>query len=385
MLSDLTIRKIAPPEKGVLQIPDSRVDGLWLRVYPNGRKIWALRKFRTGLGRIRKTYGPYPSLSLQEARKIATVDLGILASGGDPRSQVSAAPLVRELLEAYSSQHLPSLKPSSRREYSRIIDKELLPALGERHLAEVDKMVVAKALAKIEPRGRVLRNRTQAILSSAYSWASQSGWNVSNPCYGLKLKTEAKRRRVLSDDELPAAWEAMKAYRGVAGRALQLMLLTGQRGGEVRRMRWEDLREDAGGEGGIWWTIPETKNGRPHSVYLTPMALEILDVLDSGGRGWVFAAKNARTHLDRNVLPRAAARINKALEAEATWTPHDLRRTVETSLARLGVDPFVVDRITNHSVPGIRDRYNQWSYLPERKDAILRWDTFLQRILAKET
>jgi integrase len=121
-------------------------------------------------------------------------------------------------------------------------------------------------LAKID--APILQNQVLASTSAVFSWATRQELLAHNPCRGVERHATASRERVLSDAEVPLFWAAF-AEAGVPGLALQVLLLTGQRPGEVAHMRHEHIADG-------WWTLPGwpcdgwpgIKNGCTHRVFL---------------------------------------------------------------------------------------------------------------------
>jgi integrase len=175
-----------------------------------------------------------------------------------------------------------------------------------------------------------------------------------NPCQGVSVGTKTpSRERVLSDEEIPLFWSAC-GNLGLAGAALQVLLLTGQRPGEVSRLRLEHLSADG------WWMLPGlptadwpgTKNKQTHRVFLPPAVQEMIAELSGGDReGFVFG--------EIATMQRAMKRICAKLKISRT-TPRDLRRTCASIITRLGFDRNAMDRILNHrrqSISAVYDRY----------------------------
>ena len=173
------------------------------------------------------------------------------------------------------------------------------------------------------------------------------------------------RDRVLSAGELPLVWSAFDSVGLIRGSALKVVLLTGQRPGEVAHMRWEHLQDG-------WWTMPGkptehwpgTKNSAAHRVWL-PQAVQsiIAELNDRQSSGFVF------THDGR----RAITGIDDAMRAICKQlgiprvTPHDLRRTHGTTITGLGFGREAMNRVQNHREGGIADVYDRHEYAEENK------------------
>jgi integrase len=169
------------------------------------------------------------------------------------------------------------------------------------------------------------------------------------------------------------------------------MLLTAQREIEVAGMRWSEIHDDD------VWEIPgsRSKNGKPHTVHLSALALEILeavpkiksqDLLFSGnGKTPVSGFSSGKTRLDRHML-RALQEVHEDAQL-SPWVLHDLRRTATTGMARLGIAPHVADRVLNHqagTIRGVAAVYNRFEYIDERKAALDAWGRFVEGLIGRE-
>jgi integrase len=157
------------------------------------------------------------------------------------------------------------------------------------------------------------------------------------------------------------------------GIALKLILVTGQRSGEVAGMRLSEIE-------GEWWTLPgaRTKNGKAHRVPLTPLALELLGRFTSDGDEVFPASRRAEGTLLVSSLAHAIQKSE--FLGLRRWTPHDLRRTAATRMASAGVQPHIIDRLLNHTDPSVRARYyDQYLYDAEKRSALGEWEGILIR------
>jgi integrase len=223
------------------------------------------------------------------------------------------------------------------------------------------------------------------------------GWCVANdlvpadPTVGVhKPAKESPRDRVLTDDELRAFWQATETLRsnrkdGVDfGSLFRLLLLTAQRENEVAGMRWAEVDLQA-----RTWMIPgaRTKNGKPHTVHLSGLAMEVLAQVPQAADADLLFSGTGTTAASG--FSRAKARLDSALPAALgaepdAWVLHDLRRTATTGMARLGIAPHVADRVLNHTagtIRGVAAIYNRFEYLDERKAALEAWGRFVETLV----
>jgi integrase len=167
------------------------------------------------------------------------------------------------------------------------------------------------------------------------------------------------------------------------GRVIMLVLVTGQRPGEVTGMRWSEMD-------GSWWTIPKErarKNERENRVYLTYLARLLLPSRVAG-EDFVFPAQGRGRGMGASggMRPGTASRfisVDNNYFLLTRWTPHDLRRTMATELARLGCPDEVIDEVLNHKKKGIIGVYNKYRYDVEKRFWLRKWSRRLI-VLIKE-
>jgi integrase len=242
----------------------------------------------------------------------------------------------------------------------------LLPRWGSLPAPIITKADVKAMMAHI--KGPAAANQTLAAASAIFSWAVREevcGVKV-NPCSQVQRNAVRSRERVLSDSEIPLFWAAFDGA-GLAGTALKLILLLGQRPGEVSHMRFEHI--DCG-----WWEMPGkplpelgwpgTKNGETHRVWLPKPAQALVAELDRDGKGLVLAGQRGGAVARLDLLMRA---ICANLHIADKVTPHDLRRTHGTRITALGFGRDAMNRIQNHKEGGIGSVYDRHRYSAENQ------------------
>jgi integrase len=232
-----------------------------------------------------------------------------------------------------------------------------------------------------------MTGRTAAYGRAAFAWAVKRGAVRVNPFADLPVaKGIAKRERVLSDAEIAEIWCAAGDVASPYGTIVRLLILTGQRRGEVAGMTWGEISEDM-----AIWTLPgeRTKNGAAHTVPLSASARELLKALLSddanerrglvlpGALGTPFAGwSKAKRALDNATKDARAKTAAGACLSPPPWSLHDLRRTVATGLQRLGVRLEVTEAILNHisgSRGGIAGVYQRHDWAAEKRAALDAW------------
>jgi integrase len=380
-----------PEGKREVMVFDDNLPGFGIRLRDGGKKTWILQ-YRVGRQQRRKTLGTPKELSLRAAREQAKADLAKVRLGGDPqKDKADARRRHDDTLESMAVRFLrrqrSELKPRSYEQVELHLTKHWAP-LNSVSIRGITRSDIASQLGKIaEGRGPYAANRARATLSSFYSWAIGEGVCDANPTIGTNRNDEAKRDRVLSDDELVAIWRACRDDD--YGRIVRLLLLTGQRRDEVGGMTRTEVDLKA-----RKWSLPSerTKNSQPHEVPLSDAAIDILEPAirragdldhelvfgvrgERGFKGW----GKAKLALDR----RITASSKKQSEAKP-WRLHDLRRTAATRMGDLGVLPHVVESALNHisgSKAGVAGTYNRALYWPEKRQALDLWAAHVEALL----
>ncbi len=381
------------------EIPDGHTRGLYLILQPSGAASWAVR-YRDIAGKGAKlTLGPYPAIRIPDARKLASEALTKVARGENPaaakrqaREAARAAvrsdtDLVENVVALFVERHAKA-KTRDWRETERLLVKNIVSAWKGRRLSELGRADVHAVLEPIVDRGSpVSANRTFAQLRRMCRFAVERGIIDRNPCEGLSLPSvEKSRDRVLSDDELALLWKAAEGLGYPFGPIVQLLVLTGQRKSEIAEGLWSEIDLDA-----ALWSLPaaRVKNKRPHAVPLSPQATAILRTLPQIESCDLIFSTTGETA--SSGFSRAKASLDKAItkanggEPIAPWTYHDIRRSVASGLARIGVDLVVIERTLNHisgSFAGIVETYQRHKFEAQMRDALERWARHVERVVA---
>ncbi len=244
MLTDLVIRKLPVPDK-LREKRDGRIAGLFLACHPSGAKSWVLR-YRVAGKPTKLTVGSYPGVGIAAARAAAQKALGDIATGINPAGEKRAAREARKAMaEARTVQTVADefLKRHTAEkngdrwavETRRILDKDILPAIGARPIGDVRRADVNGMLDVIADRGALIAaNRTLAVARKLFGWALSRDYVDRNPCDGVaKPGDETKRDRVLSDNEMALVWHAADSNGYPFGPIVKLLILTACRRDEI--------------------------------------------------------------------------------------------------------------------------------------------------------
>ena len=378
------------------EVPDTLMTGLYLTVQPSGKKAWQVR-YRFGEKHRRMTLGRYPLLSLGDARARASEVLTAAQDGRDPAGereaekmarvevQLSGRDKIKTLVEQFGKRHLSTLK--SGETVKRELHRHVVAIWGERDIHDITKRDVIDLLDGIADSGRVVTaNRVRAYLNKFLSWCVERDIIDQSPAMGVKPAAKEKsRERVLTDDEIKLFWKACTTEGQPWGHLGKMLLLTGQRLGEVVNMTDREITGD------LWHlTGDRTKNGRAHNVALSEAARDVLGAVErvKGSAGYVFTTNGESAlqgyHKGRNHIANRMAQIASEERGDVVeiphWTFHDLRRTAATGMARLGIPVRVTEAVLNHvsgTAGGIVSVYQRHDYADEKRNALDAWARFV--------
>ena len=401
------------PERQI-DIPDTKVSGLALRVASSGKKSWTFRYRNIAGDQKRVGLGRYPAVKLVDARDAAYRLLATIADGGDPaatkkvqkaKARAGQLQTVGHLIERYladaaNGRHKPNGRPkrAGTMKLDRYyFDRLVKPKFGDLPLHQLSRADVQTFLDDVAKLGASNARHCRNVIRQGYNYAIRREITDKNPATFAELPRLVFRERVLADRELKAVWTAARnpsGFKGLSmspstGLAMCLTAATLQRGGEVCGIHAREIDREA-----HVWIIPgeRTKNHKTHVVPLSDLAREILDLAFSiaGSRNaYAFpSVQNGEGHLTRPAMDRAMKRLTSSVNVTDA-TPHDLRRTGATAITseRIGISRFIVSRVLNHisdaggagAATGVYDRNE---YLFEKRKALDAWSALLVKIVS---
>jgi integrase len=369
-ITELYVRKAKP---GLTW--DTHQRGLALRVQQRA-KAWVVVYSRHGRSRW-LTLGKADAIGLSDARTEAAKVMVAVMQGLDPAAEKKAergAGTFADLAAKYL-EHAKRVNKSWPQSDS-LVRRFAIPRWGKLAAAAVTRGDVRALMARIESPS--LANQTLAAISAIYSWGIEQEIIIANPCKLIRRNVIKSRERVLADSELPKLWKALDDIDPVRAAALRMILLTGQRPGEIANMRREHIVDD-------WWQMPGsptpvwpgTKNGESHRVWLPKPAQDLLAAMSggNGATGFIFASPRGGPI---SKLDDAMRTICKSLGIDRA-TPHDLRRTHGTTITKLKFGRAAMNRIQNHKEGGIADVYDVHDYAAENQHIM---ETVAAKIMA---
>ena len=355
------------------ELPDDYMRGLYLVIQPTGSKSWAVR-YRHGGRSHKHTVGPYPAFDLKQARDAAAKVLRAVAEGRHPEQRQSGS--VEDAVAQFLERHGKNYRPKPRSEAERLLRLHVVGNWGRRKLEEITRADVRAMVARIE--APIAANRVHSIVRKLFNWAVENDLIVNSPVAGLKAPhAETSRDRVLTDDELRRVWQAAERLGPLNGAVVRLLVLTGQRRNEVAHMQWGELDLEK-----RLWTLPRerVKNDRRHEVPLSSQAVATIQALPRISDRFVFST-NAESPV--NDFGKNKGRLDE-LSGVSDWVLHDLRRTVASGMARLGISLAVIEKVLNHasgSFAGIVGVYQRHEFAEEKRAALEKWAEHVERLV----
>lgn len=395
--STVTQLRALKPRERPYEVKDEAITGGYVRVGKTGALAYVLKyRFQTAhrkmfLGRFAADTGGLAWARGQAREAMNALMIARRDGGADPVAERRAAraPARAEseppadTLDRVVGDYLRATAPHRRDpETERILRKEILGRWAGRRLSEITSAEVRAAMREIAERAPVGANRVLGKFRRLCNWAVEHEIIAVSPVEKVRPPTPEKgrtRERVLTDAELGTVWRAAGGLGFPFGPIVKLLMLTGQRRGEVGGMRWDEVNLEA-----ATWTIPaaRAKNGLLHMVSLAPPVVELLKGLPryarpTGAVDFVFSAGMTPPSGFSKAKLRLDAEIRK-LDADfnTNFVLHDLRRTTATGMQKLGVRLEVIERCLNHisgSFSGVVGVYQRHSFTQEMRAAFEAW------------
>lgn len=419
-LTDRIIMRLEIPsaDNGPKDYPDIAVKQLVMTVRPTGSRAWTLR-YRFGKGADRKqrrlTLGTWPEMKTEEARELALRARKLLAQDIDPieweaeqqrQREAERKAVAERSFAVMAKKFILSQRRNERRSWVNqaralglrvkpgsaddkpdftLIEGSLAERWRDKPLVDFERLDISLAVDELIDQDLPAAAQMRlAILKSFFGWAENKGLIPQSPVgnYNPKLP-KGKRERVLSDDEIRWLWKAAEAEHYPFKQFILLLLMTGQRRCEVAGIRYVEIAGDV-------WTLPgsRAKNKRSHTIPLSDLASAVVQSCPRHMSGYAITCGDGPisgfSKLKKRIDARMAEQAGPGVEIRQ-WGLHDLRRTVATGMASLGIPPHVVEAVENRVsgiFSGVVGTYNRHDYLPEKREALQRWADHVAKIVA---
>lgn len=390
-------------------------DGLELRILPSGKRVW---QFRYTYREKRKviSFGDYHGCSLKEARILAQEARSELLQGIDPGAKRKAGKAaatkpesaeettektLADLMDAYADWKEKEGKVAFAQDVRKTVRRYILeeaPDIAQTAASVLGPEAIASLIRPIHEREKIrTAAKLRSMLAAAFQAAFQApyhpglpksllGFNVqSNPALALPAAHAEARDRVLSQEELGKYLSALLQGSGYVNACLLLALLIGgQRPLQIARLSNADFLRD---DGILILRDPKGKRRTPrlHHVPVGPKAREMIDewmTKNKLSQPMWFSADGS-TQMSPTSLSHHAAKIQKKL-GMAPFQVRDIRRTVETEMARLGFSKDLRAHLLSHGLGGIQDRhYDRYDRIDEKREALSKWEKHVLGLAAE--
>jgi integrase len=369
-----------PADKNDMIAFDDALPGFGFRLRRSGgqvRRSWIVQYRRVG-GTRRILLGSAEVLSAETARAQAKKVLAKVALGEDPQAErldtrAKAKFTLRAIADDYLAAKQANVRPRTFTEVQRYLTGPYFKTLHNMPVDQIARRDVATRLLIIaRESGSVTASRARSALSALFAWAMGEGLAQTNPVVGTNQpKAPPSRSRVLDDAELAAVWRACREDDDI-GRIVRLLMLTGARRTEVGGMAWCEIDLERG-----TWTIPDsrTKNHREHRLPLPAVAQSIIESVPQIVNRDCLFGERASGGFTNWACSKAMLDVRIGSQVRP-WTLHDLRRSVATGMATLGVQPHIIEQVLNHQSghkAGIAGVYNRSPYEREVRAALALW------------
>ncbi|EIG9093149.1 TPA: tyrosine-type recombinase/integrase [Escherichia coli] len=386
MLTDTKLKNLKPQDK-LYKVSDR--DGLYVAVLTSGTVSFRY-DYRINGRRETLVIGQYgrDGISLAEAREELIAAKKLLKAGQSPAAakrdgikKIRGAEAFTVHTDSYMKHVI--LADSTRAMKQAVIDRDILPVLGNKMMTEITTSMVRDLCDRIVERGgRATAVQAREIISSVYRHANDRGHGLFNPAADIKPSSIAifkPRERTLTPEEIGLFFRTLDAIgaMGTMKMALKLVLITMVRKGEFTNATWDEIDFKK------WtWTIPSDrmKGSRAHVIYLPKQAQDILVGLQmcAGGSEYLVPGRyNFRKPLSNaalnSLIDRTVKIINEDSEHIQGFTVHDMRRTASTLLHEAGYPSDWIEKALAHEQKGVRAVYNKAEYARQRAYMLQQW------------
>jgi integrase len=378
-------------------LSDGKLTGFAARCQKSGKVSYFYRYRDKNTG---KKYwlglGQHGVITPARARELAQIEAGRVAGKVNPlleqraeRAEAAKAERAEEntvnaVLDDFTKRHAGKLRSADQVKHA--LDSYVRPAIGEMSIYDVRRRDVVKMLDKVaDQAGPVMADRTLAHLRKALNWQAVRDDEFASPIVRGMARTKPKERardRVLDDDEIRDVWKALETADVPAcyPAFIKSLLLCAARRNESADMNAAEIDGDL-------WTVPAARYKGAHD-HVIPLTKQARVFIGDKPKGFVFSTTDgkrpfsgfskAKVDLDKEI-----AKVRKAAGRGKMprWTLHDMRRTARTLMSRVGVPEDHAERAIGHVIGGVRETYDRWSYIEEKRKAFEALAGLVDRIL----
>ena len=433
MWTDRSIKAIQPRKRSFRQSENTNKRGggrLVLEVKENGAKYFFFQYFRKQAGKSKRTYvtigrfkesAKATGFSLSDARDEALKYENILKQGLDVKTSIEEGKLeeqerIRKVdsaklqgsLGQLTDSYLAAMEADGKRSHEsvrrslRIYLDEPFPKLIKRKANTLEADDIRLVLSRMIDKGVTTHtNRVRSYLHAAFSHGLKQDNNPRryskeaikfnlkyNPVSFVPKQADFERvgEHVISEKEIKVIWKELSKESQITSWAVKLALTTGQRLGEIIRVKWCDIDFDD-----QLMTIPAgvSKNKIEHIVPLGDLSWAVIEEMKkiTGDYEYLFPSSHkGKMKKDKHIFNTTISKVIREYSTEhknvRKFLARDIRRTVKTLMGKAGIDKAIRDRIQNHSLQDVSSKhYDRYDYLPEKKQALKVWNDYLDLII----
>ncbi|MDR1031697.1 MAG: tyrosine-type recombinase/integrase [Holosporales bacterium] len=385
MLTDTVCRNAKGRDK-IYALTDEK--GLCIEVYPNGGRFWRLY-YRHAGKKKRMALGVYPEVSLKDARDKRDELRKIIKAGEDPaeirkKDKLEAREALQNTFKNIALEWLEKKRSSVTEgqifEITRRLEMNVLPFLGSIPIKRISPRDLLATIRKVEERGALeMAHRTLQYVGQIFRYAIANGraeHDITADLRGALIPPKVNHYAYFAEKEFCEFLGGFHEFRGnvLTKLALELLILTFVRSGELRGAKWEEFDFDK-----RQWRIPaeRMKMKEQHIVPLSEQTVVVLEKIRkfSPDEGLLFPC---RTDTSKSISDNTLSKAFRDQGYRGKATPHGIRATASTILNENGFKPDVIERQLTHCERNkIRASYNHAQYLPERKEMMLWWGEYV--------
>ncbi len=368
-LTDLAIKRLPTPEKGQKTYFDESVKGFGVRISQGGGKSFIVM---FGNSRKLKTLGKVSKLTLSEARRAAMRVLSSPERVLDQQFSGTSTMSFTDAKELFLADCERKNRPRTAKDYKRLLNRHFN---YRRKLGEVTRSQIVSTLQNLAPTPSE-QHHAFVALRTLFNWCLKQGLLDSSPVANLSLGfTPQERDRVLSNDELKTVYMNAVAHSHPFGHIMRLIILSGQRRGEIAAMEWDwiDTTNKV-----INFPANIAKNRLAHTIPYSALTQAVFNQVPNTGK-YLFG-NDRGTYFSG--WGKSKARFDKDIEI-TPYVIHDIRRTYSSTMASLNIPLHVTEKLLNHktgTISGVAAVYNKHTYQKEMKRAVVTYEKFISKL-----
>jgi integrase len=396
-LTATNIEKLPRPKPGQrVDYWDKVLPGFGVRVTAGKARFVFGSRFPGSKHFTRREIAPATAAGLVDARETARRWLQMVDAGIDParereQARLEEARKARHTLAAVAHEFISGWvigdpkHPNQRqwKETQRLVNI-LVAAWGSRPIVDITRGEIVRLITLKKATAPAEARNIYGAARQLLSWARDQDFGLAhNVALDIRpagiIGKKRTRKRALSTDELRQLWVAAGTLGWPVAQIYRLLILTGLRLGEVVNAAWSEIDLVKG-----VWTIPASRmkgkegEGLAHVVPLTTHMVDIFTTLPHTSKEYVFShgkklVKEKLVEKPVVISTRAKDRLDAVLTLTEPWQNHDLRRSIKSGLAKMGIADLVSERVLAHVPAGIRKHYDMYDYLDERRKALEDW------------